>query len=89
MNIDLIHEIVRTSPRTMNYDTPSRARTVRRAIYVERARMSREEPSHPLFAKFDSLVFRIQGPWLVIEEAPEQTVVEQQTSALLNRSRSA
>lgn len=86
MNQKLIHEIVATSPRTMDYSSPARARTVRRAIYIERARMKREEPQHPLYAKFDTLVFRISGPCLVVEYEQEQTKVEQQTVKLLNGS---
>lgn len=84
MNQKLIHEIVQTAPRTLPYGSPSRARTVRRAIYIERARMGRDEPSHPLFNKFDSLIFRVKGPMLVIEHQPGGTVVEQQTRDLLS-----
>lgn len=67
-----IHAIFRTGPATYTLARPSSARTLRRALYMERTRL--RDVRHPpemekLSAQADKLVFRIIDNRLLVEIA--------------------
>lgn len=77
-----MHDMFRRQGESLTLSSPGRARTVRRALYIERKRLLRADPLSDLASLAALLQFRIEGATLIVERIPDASPVEAEVRAV-------
>lgn len=82
-----IHQIVHHGPgQSYIFSTPTRASTIRREIYRERARLNRETPSGRTTELINALQFTVSGNRLLVHRKSVIPAVQADLSAAIKRN---